>query len=187
MTRTMQQTCCGSRREIFHMFWLGRLFYCRVFRQEFILNWIGCGGHSFAATYSCFTGVLHLKDFVILGFAWKRVLHSWWTSEKNNMRTVLRLCVWLLYFVGFFFQSSTAWITVLRSDKQALCEGAGVFFYFAFFRDVFSFAFDSLKWSNEREEEEKGLYHHDDHSYSQQQQKQEQRLRFWRNTILFSA
>lgn len=50
----------------------------------------------------------------------------------------------------------------------------------------FSFAFDSLKWSNEREEEEKGLYHHDDHSYSQQQQ-QEQRLRFWRNTILLSA
>lgn len=73
MTRTMQQTCCGSRREIFHMLCLGRLvcrlFYCRVFRQEFILNWIGCCGHSFAATYSCFTGVLHLKDFVILGFA----------------------------------------------------------------------------------------------------------------------
>lgn len=150
----------GSRREIFHMFrslvavfaslhCFRVVFFC-IFHFDSVVA-IGCWAHfSFSFALSV-TGVT-FKRFRHLSFAWKRILHSWWTSGRNMCALFCDCCCCCF----FALHSSTAWITVLRSDKQALCEVQ--VFFFTFFGTSF-FACDSLKWSTEREEEEKGLYH----------------------------
>lgn len=42
------------------------------------------------------TGVTFTKDFTIVSFAWKRILHSWWTSEKQHK---MPMCVWASFCV----------------------------------------------------------------------------------------
>lgn len=91
------------------------------------------------------TGVT-FKRFRHLSFAWKRILHTWWTSERNEYVLVhASLSLWFLFFFARMFvcvyvivvlQSSTVWITVLRFDKQALCE-VQVFFFLYFFGTSF--------------------------------------------------
>lgn len=96
------------------------------------------------------TGVT-FKRFHHLGIAWKRILHSWWTSEKK--RKDVCVCAWqrcwccccdVCFFCVCdccFSVSSTAWITVLRSDKQALCEVQVFFSLYFFWNSTFALWF----------------------------------------------
>lgn len=70
-------------------------------------------------------------------------------------------CFFLLVCDCCFSVSSTAWTTVLRSDKQALCEVQ--VFFFAYFFWSSTFAWDSLQitkkiWSTERKEYKRKAY-----------------------------
>lgn len=127
---------CGSRREIFHMFMFVRLVSWPLIWLLFFSRRVHFGSDvgPFVATHSV-PPVLHLKDFVILVSR----ENAYCIHDELLKRIICALCfsVWLCVYVIAVFQSSTPWITVLRSDKQALFEGAGVFFSLSFFGTSF--------------------------------------------------
>lgn len=75
--------------------------------------------------FSYYSPVLHLK-ISPFGFRVKTHIAFMMNFWKEY------ICIFFCDYCSLFFQFSTAWITVLRSDKQALCEVQVFFFLYIF-------------------------------------------------------
>ena len=157
--------CEAQGEKIFHMFWssvtAAFVFFSCVFFSFCVFHFnsivaIGCWAlflFSSSFTHSIARSpVLHLK---ISPFMFRVKTHiafiiNFWQEYMHGFFLWLLLLLRLLFYL---IHSSTAWITVLRSDKQALCDVQVFFFSTLFWYSVFRLWFVKMvEWTWGRRE-----------------------------------